>query len=184
MCHNNDENPAVRNSIRLAGIKGLQGVVRKTVSDDLVENIWESVHMDKIVPSLLYNMQNSRYLENDSDRSADPNETDSPPSLSESCLRELVGRASFGHIRSVLRPVLRHLDLHELWVPNRFAIHTFKVIMFSIQAQYSYAVVEALMDHLDENSKANPKIKTSIADVLSKIIAIAAGESVGKAMGK
>lgn len=36
------------------------------------------------------------------------------------------------------------------------------------------------MDHLDENSKANPKIKTSIADVLSKIIAIAAGESVGK----
>lgn len=35
----------------------LQGVVRKTVSDDLVENIWEATHMDKIVPSLLYNMQ-------------------------------------------------------------------------------------------------------------------------------
>jgi len=34
------------------------------------------------------------------------------------------------------------------------------------------------MSHLDENS--NPKIKTSIADVLSKIIALAAGESVGK----
>ena len=38
----------------------LQGVVRKTVSDDLVENIWEPVHMDKIMPSLLYNMQNAR----------------------------------------------------------------------------------------------------------------------------
>lgn len=38
----------------------MQGVVRKTLSDDLVENIWEPVHMDKIVPSLLYNMQNSR----------------------------------------------------------------------------------------------------------------------------
>lgn len=37
-----------------------QGVVRKTVSDDLVENIWEPVHMDKIIPSLLYNMQNDR----------------------------------------------------------------------------------------------------------------------------
>jgi hypothetical protein len=36
--------------------------VRKTVSDDLVENIWEAVHMDKIVPSLLYNMQNSRLV--------------------------------------------------------------------------------------------------------------------------
>lgn len=35
------------------------------------------------------------------------------------------------------------------------------------------------MSHLDENSKASPKIKASIADVLSKIIAIAAEESVG-----
>jgi len=58
MCHNNDDDRNVRNALRLAGIKGLQGVVRKTVSDDLVENIWEPVHMDKIVPSLLYNMQN------------------------------------------------------------------------------------------------------------------------------
>jgi hypothetical protein len=30
-----------------------------------------------------------------------------PPSLAETCMRELVGRASFGHIRCVLRPVLR-----------------------------------------------------------------------------
>lgn len=35
------------------------------------------------------------------------------------------------------------------------------------------------MAHLDENSKSSPKIRTSIADVLSKIIAIAASESVG-----
>lgn len=71
--------------------------------------------------------------ENDSSRSNDGTELESPPSLAESCLRELVGRASFGHIRSVLRPVLQHLDLYELWVPNDFAIHTFKVIMFSVQ---------------------------------------------------
>lgn len=48
------------------------------------------------------------------------------------------------------------------------------------QAQYSYTVVETLMSHLDDNSKSDPKIRTSIADVLSKIIATAAGESVGK----
>lgn len=48
-----------------------------------------------------------------------------------------------------------------------------------VQAQYSYTVVETLMGHLDENTKSSPKIRTSIADVLSKIIAIAAGESVG-----
>lgn len=34
------------------------------------------------------------------------------------------------------------------------------------------------MSHLDESS--GPKIKTSMAEVLSKVIADAAGESVGK----
>lgn len=48
------------------------------------------------------------------------------------------------------------------------------------QAQYSYTVVETLMAHLDENAKSSPTIRTSIAGVLAKIIAIAAGESVGK----
>ena len=80
LCHNNHPEIEVQNRLRVAGLKGIQvnwlnrplpnfslslilplfwykGVVRKTVSDDLVENIWESVHMDKIVPSLLFNMQ-------------------------------------------------------------------------------------------------------------------------------
>lgn len=57
MCHGNNDNIELRDSIRLAGIKGVQGVIRKTVSDDLVENIWEKQHMEKIVPSLLFNMQ-------------------------------------------------------------------------------------------------------------------------------
>ncbi|XP_020706838.2 protein EFR3 homolog cmp44E isoform X6 [Athalia rosae] len=180
MCHSNHDDLAIRKQIRLAGIQGLQGVVRKTLSDDLVENIWEPVHMDKIVPSLLYNMQNSRYSEKEDATPESPTEERSdPPQFAESCMRELVGRASFGHIRCVIRPVLRHLDLHTLWVPNYFAIHTFRIIMFSIQSQYSYTVVEALMTHLDDNSKSTPQIRTSIADTLSKIIAIAAGESVG-----
>lgn len=75
MCHFVTDSDELQNNIRLAGIKGLQvrssifyvyqmcsitvlqGVVRKTVSDDLVENIWAPDHMNKIVPSLLYNMQ-------------------------------------------------------------------------------------------------------------------------------
>ncbi|GLH01875.1 EFR3-like protein cmp44E [Gryllus bimaculatus] len=180
MCHSNHCDTDLRDKIRLAGIEGLQGVVRKTVCDDLVENIWAPVHMDKIVPSLLYNMQNARFHENDAETPEPPQEERAdPPTLAETCMRELVGRASFGHIRCVLRPVLRHLDNHDLWVSNQFAIRTFKIIMFSIQAQYSCVVVEILMAHLDENSKSSPKIRTSIADVLSKIIAIAAGESVG-----
>lgn len=57
MCHGNNDNIELRDSIRMAGIRGLQGVIRKTVSDDLVENIWDKQHMEKIVPSLLFNMQ-------------------------------------------------------------------------------------------------------------------------------
>lgn len=180
MCHSGQQSGELRDSIRIAGIRGLQAVVRKTVSDDLVENIWEPVHMDKIVPSLLFNMQDSNFHKKEnSGIEPIPDDHVDPPMLAETCMRELVGRASFGHVRAILKPVLRHFDLHKLWVPNEFAIHTFRIIIFSVQAQYSYTVVELLMAHLDENKKSSPTIRTSIVDVLSKIIAIAAGESVG-----
>ncbi|KAH8316159.1 hypothetical protein KR067_000959 [Drosophila pandora] len=185
MCHS--DAASLRDSLRLAGIKGLQGVIRKTVSDDLVENIWEAQHMEKIVPSLLFNMQfcvNVMFVKKNLLASGDLTPVEdatnvTPPALAEEVLRELVGRASFGHIRSVLKPLLTHLDRHELWVPNTFAIHTFRIVMISIQPQYSYTVVETLMQHLDSNFKSSPKTRTSLAVVLSKIIAIAAGESVG-----
>lgn len=51
--------------------------------------------------------------------------------------------------------------------------------MISIQPQYSYTIIETLMQHLDQNIKSSPRTRTSLAVVLSKIIAIAAGESVG-----
>ncbi|XP_075985112.1 protein EFR3 homolog stmA isoform X1 [Anticarsia gemmatalis] len=184
MCHSNHIDKATRDKIRLAGIQGLQGVIRKTVSDDLVENIWEAQHMDKIVPSLLYNMQTAEKYETVSCMEG-AGGAEAPAKLAEACLRELVGRASFGHIRSVLRPVLTHFDRHELWIPNEFAVHTFKIIMFSIQAQYSYSVVEALMQHLDAaapsagDARARTRLRAARATVLSNIVAIAAGDSVG-----
>ncbi|XP_063699541.1 protein EFR3 homolog cmp44E [Culicoides brevitarsis] len=175
MCHGIHDDLEMQKNMRFAGIKGLQGVIRKTVSDDLVENIWEKQHMEKIVPSLLFNMQSGPLTSIEEDI----NPASTPSALAESVLRELVSRASFSHIRAVLKPLLTHLDRHDLWVPNKFAIHTFRIVMISIQPQYSYTVVETLMAHLDQNSSSSPKIKTSIAVVLSKIIAIAAGESVG-----
>lgn len=176
MCHGNNENIELRDSIRLAGIRGLQGVIRKTVSDDLVENIWDKQHMEKIVPSLLFNMQSAS---SSTTTSTEEGGASTPPALAESVLRELVSRASFTHIKSVLKPLLLHLDRHELWVPNQFAINTFRIVMISIQPQYSYTVVETLMQHLDQMMTPSSKTKTSLAVVLSKIIAIAAGESVG-----
>ncbi|XP_018907734.1 protein EFR3 homolog cmp44E isoform X2 [Bemisia tabaci] len=180
MCHSNHPSPETLTQLRVAGINGLQGVIRKTVSDDLVENIWESIHMDKIVPSLLYNMQDSRYEKDSENHEPIVDDCDiDPPSSAETVFRELVGRAGFGHVDSVIKPVLRHLDLHGLWLPNTFAVHVFKILMFSIQSQYTYTVVESLIIHLDKNSKTAIKIRTSIAEVLAKIIAIAASDSVG-----
>ncbi|KAJ0171601.1 hypothetical protein K1T71_013151 [Dendrolimus kikuchii] len=166
MCHSNHGDKNTRDKIRLAGIQGLQGVIRKTVSDDLVENIWEAQHMDKIVPSLLYNMQSAEKYETLSCMESDGRDgvEEQPPRLAEACLRELVGRASFGHIRSVLRPVLTHFDRHDLWIPTDFAVHTFKIIMFSIQAGAG---------------RGRGRVRAARATVLSNIVAIAAGESVG-----
>ncbi|KAF0297690.1 Protein EFR3 cmp44E [Amphibalanus amphitrite] len=163
------------------------GVIKKTVSDDLVENIWTESHMDKIIPSLLFNMDKS----NQPSAAQLTTETavtsanrpsmggGSPPELAETCLRQLVGRASYAHIRRFMKPVLRHLDNHGLWVPNQFAVETFRVIMNSIPTQHSYAVIQLLMTHLDEKSRSEAPVRTGIAEVLAKIITIAAGECVG-----
>lgn len=52
----------------MAGIRGLQGVVRKTVNDELQANIWDPQHMDKIVPSLLFNLQQAEGIERSNTR--------------------------------------------------------------------------------------------------------------------
>jgi hypothetical protein len=56
LCHNNNVNLAMQDRLRVAGLRGLRGVVRKTVGDDLQSNIWQRQHMEKIVPSILYNL--------------------------------------------------------------------------------------------------------------------------------
>lgn len=90
-------------------------------------------------------------------------------------------------MRSVIKPVLKHLDNHDLWTskyPNEFAIHSFKIIMHAIPAQHSYLVIQLLMGHLDDvsrNADMNPNtnVRTGIVKVLSNIVAISAAESIG-----
>jgi hypothetical protein len=194
LCHDNNTDPEIRRQLRVSGLKGLKGVILKTVSDDLQVDIWDDHHMDKIVPSLLYNMQDNQSDRIDSAACVSPAPPASPslknapielPCLvAEDNLRELVGKATFGNIRSVIRPVLRHLDLHDLWHSEELAVQFFRVIMTSIQNQYSYAVIQSLMTHLDEKSKSKStessiKIRTGIATVLSQVVAISASGSIG-----
>ncbi|BFY99181.1 hypothetical protein BsWGS_02221 [Bradybaena similaris] len=178
LCHNNHKDASMRRKLRQAGLKGLQGVVRKTIGDDLQVNIWEAVHMDKIVPSLLYNMQEQSELPDNGDDDS-PGEDDNPAHLAEAVFRDLVCRASYRNIMNVLSPVLVHLDNHNLWVPNDFAVRVFKIIMFSVQSQHAYVAVLKLLDHLDAHTKGDPRVKTCIVSVLYEVILISAGDSTG-----
>uniref|UniRef100_A0AC11E9T6 EFR3 homolog A n=1 Tax=Ovis aries TaxID=9940 RepID=A0AC11E9T6_SHEEP len=182
MCHSYHSDPETRTEIRIAGIRGIQGVVRKTVNDELRATIWEPQHMDKIVPSLLFNMQkieeaDSRIGPPPSPSAADKEEN--PAVLAENCFRELLGRASFGNMNNAVRPVFAHLDHHKLWDPNEFAVHCFKIIMYSIQAQYSHHVIQEILGHLDACKKDSPRVRAGIIQVLLEAVAIAAKGSIG-----
>uniref|UniRef100_A0A3B3YMQ4 EFR3 homolog B n=1 Tax=Poecilia mexicana TaxID=48701 RepID=A0A3B3YMQ4_9TELE len=181
MCHSNYEDPDIRTKIRMAGIKGLQGVVRKTVNDELQANIWDPQHMDKIVPSLLFNLQSGERTESRSPSplQASEKEKESPAELTERCFRELLGRAAYGNIKNAVSPVLMHLDNHSLWEGKTFAVRCFKIIMYSIQSQHSHLVIQQLLGHLDANSKNSAKVRAGIVEVLLEAAAIAASGSVG-----
>ncbi|XP_010838871.1 protein EFR3 homolog B isoform X1 [Bos indicus] len=181
MCHSSHEDLEIKTKIRMSGIKGLQGVVRKTVNDELQANIWDPQHMDKIVPSLLFNLQ---HVEEAESRSPSPlqapeKEKENPAELAERCLRELLGRAAFGNIKNAIKPVLIHLDNHSLWEPKVFAIRCFKIIMYSIQPQHSHLVIQQLLSHLDANSRSAATVRAGIVEVLSEAAVIAATGSVG-----
>ncbi|XP_016303945.1 protein EFR3 homolog A isoform X2 [Sinocyclocheilus anshuiensis] len=171
MCHSTHEDSETRSRIRVAGIKGLQGVVRKTVNDELQAIIWEPQHMDKLIPSMLFNMQDNE----DSERAGEEN----PASLAESCFRELLGRAAYGNMNNAVHPVLVHLDNHRLWDPNDFAVPCFRIIMYSIQAQHSHHVIQQVLSHLDTHSKNTPRVRAGIVQVLLETVAIAAKGSIG-----
>jgi len=58
MCHVSVGEPAAVRQMRFNGLRGLRGVIMKSTKEgDLHANIWERQHMDKIVPSILYNFQ-------------------------------------------------------------------------------------------------------------------------------
>ncbi|CAI5778830.1 protein EFR3 homolog A isoform X1 [Podarcis lilfordi] len=182
MCHSCHSDPEIRNEIRIAGIRGIQGVVRKTVNDELRATIWEPQHMDKIVPSLLYNMQKIEDVDSRIGPPSSPtggDKEENPAVLAENCFRELLGRATYGNMNNAVRPVFAHLDHHRLWDPNEFAVHCFKIIMYSIQAQYSHHVIQEILGHLDCCKRDSPRVRAGIIQVLLEAVAIAAKGSIG-----
>lgn len=184
MCWNNADDKKDRTRVRSAGLKGLQGVVRKTVSDDLQVNIWDPSHMGKIIPSLLFVLETGekdQHLEAVAISEGNSTEDD-PATVAESCLRELISRASFGHIKSFINPLLSHFDNCKLWVPNDFALKISKIILYSVQNQYNYIVIEMLLNHLDKHSQEPATVKASIVQVLAACVEVASSSSIGPAV--
>uniref|UniRef100_A0A8C3MAB8 Protein EFR3 homolog A n=1 Tax=Geospiza parvula TaxID=87175 RepID=A0A8C3MAB8_GEOPR len=182
MCHSRDPDPEIQNEIRIAGIRGIQGVVRKAVNDELRATIWEPQHMDKIVPSLLFNMQKIEDIDSRIGPPSSPTvgvKEENPSVLAENCFRELLGRATYGNMNNAVRPVFAHLDHHRLWDPNEFAVSCFKIIMYSIQAQYSHHVIQEILGHLDVRKRDSPRVRAGIIQVLLEAVAIAAKGSIG-----
>ncbi|XP_044306352.1 protein EFR3 homolog A isoform X2 [Varanus komodoensis] len=182
MCHSYHEDPKVQTEIRIAGIRGIQGVVRKTVNDELQATIWEPQHMDKIVPSLLFNMHKIDDVDSRSCTPSSPSggeKEENPSVLAENCFRELLGRATYGNMNHAVRPVFAHLDHHRLWDPNEFAVSIFKIIMYSIQAQYSHHVIQEILAHLDARRRDFPRVRAGIIQALLQAVAIATKGSIG-----
>jgi len=174
MCHFETNDPTITNKIRVSGLKGIGGVVRKTVNEELAENIWNQQHMDKIIPSLLYNIQIADYKAGQG-RSQTPDlgaisekENLSPLRIAEDTPRKLIGKASFINVRQVLKPILQHMDIHAMWTPPDFAEHVFQIIVFSIAQNVNYIIIEMLMAHLGHKNK-EMKVRCGIAMVLSNI---------------
>ncbi|MBN3304324.1 EFR3A protein, partial [Amia calva] len=180
MCHSTHEDPDTCTRIRMAGIKGLQGVVRKTVNDELQAIIWEPQHMDKLIPSMLFNMQEAE----DWDSSELMELLDIVQLRREVNMMRLSSAAvSFLgrplRLQSSTLPVSLHLDNHHLWEPNEFAVSCFKIIMYSIQAQHSHHVIQQVLGHLDTHNKDTPRVRAGIVQVLLETVAIAAKGSIG-----
>uniref|UniRef100_A0A8C5B5N2 EFR3 homolog A (S. cerevisiae) n=1 Tax=Gadus morhua TaxID=8049 RepID=A0A8C5B5N2_GADMO len=154
MCHSMHEEPETRSRIRVAGIRGLQGVVRKTVNDELQAIIWEPQHMDKLIPSMLFNMQDE----------PDPDHQEDPVVLAESCFRELLGRA------------VHYTRTHSQ--PHTYS-HTYSLTHSLWGAQHSHHVIQQVLNHLDTHGRNTPRVRAGIVQVLLETVAIAAKGSVG-----
>jgi hypothetical protein len=91
---------------RYNGLRGIRGVIWKSVSEEMQANIWEKQHMSKIIPSILFNFQEEaesvdEHLDHSNFDYPYPDEVtkDEPHWLALQCLRELCGKCSFEYLR-------------------------------------------------------------------------------------
>ncbi|KAH8866451.1 Protein EFR3 like [Schistosoma japonicum] len=175
MAHASLLNPKDRNAVRVAGIQGIQGVVRKLVSDQLILEVHES-NMDKIVPALLFNM---------CDRSEiDPNSNESQTEPSQEAVyvfEDIVRQASYTNIKPVVASILTHLDNHHLWDPCDFPLLIFQYLLDSLKTtQVAHSLVKQLVAHLSlHESDFTLAERTSLVQVIGLVVINLAKGAIG-----
>ena len=127
--------------IRCCGIRGLQGVLRKSMEqkqrDELIKQ-----YADIIIPSLLFNL----HIENiESDNTSnDSIDDESPRGLSDQVLRDLLSRITMDQIKLVIHPLLKHLDSNNLW-PSDNAVSWAQLFMKSVRESYSHLIIKLIL---------------------------------------
>nr|VZI51189.1 unnamed protein product [Spirometra erinaceieuropaei] len=117
-----------RKKVRVAGIQGLQGVVRKTARDQLRMNVLQSASMDQIIPALLFNIREG------SPTGQEPDESELEPSRQAVFVfKDVVCRSSYTNIVPVVKAILSYLDGQRIWVPSDFALLIFGYLLDSIK---------------------------------------------------
>nr|VZI31136.1 unnamed protein product [Spirometra erinaceieuropaei] len=131
-----EDAPNYHREVRVAGIQGLQGVVRKTARDQLRMNVLQSASMDQIIPALLFNIREG------SPTGQEPDESELEPSRQAVFVfKDVVCRSSYTNIVPVVKAILSYLDGQRIWVPSDFALLIFGYLLDSIKVSYSYVSV-------------------------------------------
>ena len=127
-------------NIRISGIKGLQGVLRKTLQEKQRDDLLNQ-HSKIIIPALLFNLQENIEDLGQSDAEDDD---DSPRGMADQVLRELLSRVTLSQICQVISPLLDHLDDANLW-PTENSVAWAKLFMRSVRESYSQMIVKLIL---------------------------------------
>ncbi|CAK9295344.1 unnamed protein product [Gordionus sp. m RMFG-2023] len=102
--------------------------------------------------------------------------------LAELCLRELVAKASYPTLKSLLLPLMEHFDYHHLWdPPEAFSAKVLKLIMYSVKPQHTHLIIDMLLLHMDEHEE-DPFLRANIMRSISQIITLATISSIGSSI--
>ncbi|CAF0876761.1 unnamed protein product [Adineta steineri] len=183
LCHDNDPINKIR--FRYLGLRGHQALIRKTAGDELHNDVWK--HMNQIIPSIIFNMKvpNQNRTQDLSITTISPEQvmittetlTENDLNiLANTILKDLFCRVHVNDIPTCIKPVLNHLDLHELWTVVDFPKYIFSEIMNSVKHHNSYKTIDLLLEYLELycEKKDILRIKTCIMQVIHVCLMFAA----------